>query len=113
MNFPNRNNPAEKRDQKRSKCDVSIEWSYFNQEKKFDARLLNFSGGGVYFETDHDLKPGATIFLKTKIIPAGKTGSSDHERPRSVSLGVVKWRVDLSEKSKSHFGVGVAYPFLP
>ena len=77
----------------------------------FEAKLLNFSEGGVYFKTDHDLKPGATIFLKMNMVSSSKINSLDPEHPRSVSLGEVKWRMDLSGSDQSCYGVGVRYPF--
>ena len=95
----------------RHKCEAIIEWSYFNKEIYFDANLFNFSKSGVYFETGHDLKPGATIFLKMKMVSSSKINSLDHGRPRSVSLGEVKWHIDLSGRDQSYYGVGVRYPF--
>jgi len=102
---------AKKRRHVRHKCEAVIECSYFNQEIYFEAKLLNFSEGGVYFKTDHDLKPGATIFLKMNMVSSSKINSLDPEHPRSVSLGEVKWRMDLSGSDQSCYGVGVRYPF--
>ena len=102
---------AKKRRHVRHKCEAVIEWSYFNQEIYFEAKLLNFSEGGVYFKTGHDLKPGATIFLKMNMVSSSKINSLDPERPRSVSLGEVRWRMDLSGSDQSCYGVGVRYPF--
>ena len=102
---------TEKRRQVRHKCEGIIEWSYFNRALNFDAKLLNFSEGGIYFETGHDLKPGATIYLKMNMVSSGKINSLDPERPRSVSLGEVKWRINLSGRDESYYGVGVRYPF--
>ena len=101
----------EKRRHVRHKCEAAIEWSYFNKEIYFDAKLHNFSESGVYFKTGHDLKPGATIFLKMKMVSSSKINSSHHELPRSVSLGEVKWRINLSGSDQSCYGVGVRYPF--
>ena len=64
MGSANKIKNTEKRRHVRHKCEAIIEWSYFNQETSFEAKLLNFSESGVYFKTGHDLKPGATIFLK-------------------------------------------------
>ena len=102
---------TEKRRQVRHKCEADIEWSYFNRTVNFDAKLLNFSEGGIYFETGHDLKPGATIFLKMDMVSSNNIHPLDPERPRSVSLGEVKWCVDLSGSDQSNYGVGVGYPF--
>ncbi len=112
MGLANKIENTEKRRLMRHSCEATIEWSYFNKEIYFDAKLLNFSEGGVYFETGHDLKPGATIFLKMKMASSSKINSLDHEYPRSVSLGEVKWRIDLSGSDRSYYAVGVRYPFL-
>ena len=111
MNLAHKIQLAEKRKAIRHKCEALIEWSYFNKDTCFDAKLLNFSQSGVYFETGHDVKPGRTILLKMKIVSSSRFYSLDHERPRSVSLGEVKWRIDLSGRGKTNFGVGVRYPF--
>ena len=111
MNLANKIQHTEKRKDLRHKCDASIEWSYFNKDVCFDAKLLNFSKSGVYFETGHDLKPGRTILLKMPMVASSRFSSLDDERPRSVSLGEVKWRTDLSGKDRSYYGIGVRYPF--
>jgi hypothetical protein len=95
----------------RHNCEALIRWSQFNKTVFFDATLLNFSENGIYFETAHDLKPGTTIFLDMKRVSPSRFNCMDHERPRLVSLGEVKWRIDLSGKTQSNFGYGVSYPF--
>ena len=109
MGFANKIENTEKRRQVRHKCEAIIEWSYFNREINFDAKLLNFSESGVYLETAHDLKPGTMIFMK--MVTSCNISLLNHERPRSVSLGEVKWRIDLSGSDQSSYGVGVRYPF--
>ncbi len=107
MGLANKIENIEKRRQVRHKCEATIEWSYFNKDMYFDAKLLNFNESGVYFETGHDLKLGATIFMKMKMVSLSKINSRYHEHPRSVSLGEVKWRIDLSGSDQSCYGVGV------
>jgi hypothetical protein len=111
MRLTNKIQNIEKRRHVRHNLEAIIEWSYFNKETYFDAKLLNFSEGGIYLETGHDLKPETTIFLKMKMASPSKINSLDHERPRSVSLGEVKWCIDLSGSHQSNYGVGVRYPF--
>lgn len=111
MGLANKIENTEKRGSVRHKCEAAIEWSYFNKEVYFDAKLLNFSESGVYFESAHDLKPGAMIFMKMNMGSSSKINFLDHECPRSVSLGEVKWRIDLSGSDQSYYGVGVRYPF--
>lgn len=102
----------EKRRQVRYGCKATIKWSLFNNTIFFDATLLNFSENGVYFETAHALKPGTAIFLDMKMVSSVKINLKTPNRPRLVSLGEVKWCVNLSEEIQTKFGVGVSYPFF-
>jgi hypothetical protein len=104
-------NNTEKRADVRHDCEAIIKWSYFNKDTYFKAKLLNFSRGGAYIETAHDIKPHATIFIQVEMVLSRKFNSLDYERLRYVSLGEVKWRIDLSENDQSYYGVGVRYPF--
>jgi len=88
---------AEKRKSVRHKCEASIEWSYFNKGNYFEAKLLNFSRGGLYFETAPDIMPGTTIVIRLGKVLSLETDSVDHEYPRLVSLGEVTWRTNLIE----------------
>ena len=111
MGLANKIENTEKRRSVRHKCEAFLKWSFFNKEIYFDAKLLNFSESGVYFETGHDLKPGTTIFMKMEIDSLINFKFLDHDGPRSVSMGEVKWRIDLSGNDQSYYGVGVRYPF--
>ena len=102
MGLANKIDNTDKRGDVRHKCEAFLKWSFFNKEIYFDAKLLNFSKDGVYFETGHDLKTGATSFLKMNMVSSSKINSLDPEHPRSVSLGEVKWRIDLSASDPSY-----------
>ena len=101
----------EKRLDVRYDCEAIIKWSYFNKETFFDAKVLNFSRSGIYFQTTHEIKPGATIFIKLEILLSKNVNSLNHECLRTVSLGEVRWCIDLSGSDKSYYGVGLRYPF--
>ena len=111
MSFAHHIQHPEKRKELRHKCEVLIECSYFNRETHFEAKLLNFSKGGVYLETDHELKPGCTILMKLLRLSRNSFPSPVHEYPRSVTLGEVKWRIDLSKSDRANYGAGLRYPF--
>ena len=111
MGLTNKAKNTEKRADVSHNCEAVIKRSYFDKKVYFDAKLLNFSKGGVYFETDHDLKPGGTIFLKMIMIFPRNINYIDHERPRLVTLGEVKWRIDSSGRDQLYYGVGVRFPF--
>jgi hypothetical protein len=111
MGLPEKIDCTEKRRHARHKCQAVIKWSYFNQDVYFDARLINFSDDGVYFETGRELKPGVSIFLDMKRVSSSMIEPKDHQRPKSVSLGEVRWCSDLSRKDQNIYGVGVRFPF--
>ena len=54
----------EKRQALRHDCVAIIEWSLMSQSSACEARILNFSGTGIYLETGHELKPGTTVWIR-------------------------------------------------
>ena len=65
---------TEKRTDRRHECEAKIKWTQFNresfnygQEIFYHARVLNFSRGGLYFETEYPLQPGITILFRIEI----------------------------------------------
>jgi hypothetical protein len=111
MGLTHKKEITDRRRHARIRCEAAIAWSYFNQDAYFDARLINFCKNGVYFETDRELKPGVSIFLNMKRISSGMIEATDHQCPRSVSLGEVQWCIDLSGRDQSCYGIGVRFPF--
>jgi hypothetical protein len=111
MGLKSKINMTEKRDDARHACEAIIKWSYFNKDKYFRAKLLNFSRGGVYFETAEEIKAGATIYMQLEIVVSSRINSLDYDCLRYVSLGEVKWCIDLSKNDQSQYGVGVRYSF--
>ena len=101
---------GEKRRHNRHKCEASIEWSYFNTGVYYNAKLLNFSRGGVYIESAQDIMPGATIIIRLGKVLSRELDSEEHDYPRLVSLGEVTWRTVFSEGHPYHCGAGVRYP---
>ena len=100
----------ERRKYVRQICKADIEWSYFNTTKYFDAKLLNFSRGGVYIETSDDITPGATIIMRLGKVHSLKSESADHAYPKLVSMGEVVWHTNLSGQHDTYFRAGVRYP---
>lgn len=101
--------PPEKRSEDRQGCDAAVEWAYFNKADFFNARLLNFSGGGGYMECARPLIPGATILIRVQSCDAsgGEPPSSRHLR--TTALGEVKWCRELHADQPHRFGIGVRY----
>jgi hypothetical protein len=98
-----------RRFEKRFNCEAKIKWSYFNKGSFFDAKILNCSPNGNYFETPHEIKPGATILIRLETLLSKIIRSDDPLCLRTVYLAEVKWCKKSSEKGDYYFGVGVKH----
>ena len=98
-----------RRMEKRYDCEAKIKWSYFNKDRFFDAKILNCSQNGTYFETPHEIKPGVTILIRVENLISKNMRSDEHLCLRTVSLADVKWCRDSSKDGNSYFGVGTRH----
>ena len=99
----------EKRTGKRHKCEASIALGCFNKTKLFNAKMLNFSKEGMYFESEVLLKEGAHIYFQMNDCLFDTSDPERYEGLRSVSLARVKWWKDIGGEKANHFGFGVKY----
>ena len=99
----------EKRMYERHNCEALIKWSYFNQDRLFDAKIFNFSRSGFYFETSYAIRPKTTIFIRLETLFSKNMRLTEQECLRTVSLGEVKWCNELSKDDHSYYGVGVRH----
>ncbi len=102
---------ADQRSGKRVNRKTRIRWTCFNPNIRcdaHDAEMVNFSEGGMYFETDFFSKIRPLICIKVKRATALADGESA-EWLRSVQIGKVKWWREIEEGERSRFGVGVQY----
>ena len=90
-------------------CEAKVKWSYFNKRRYFDAKILNCSPNGNYFETPHEIKPGATILIRLENLLSKIIRSDDPMCLRTVYLAEVKWCKKSSENGDSYFEVGVRH----
>jgi hypothetical protein len=68
----------------------------------YQAKMFNYSSGGLYFESDYAPLPGTDIFISIE--------NSPYDFGADVYRAQVRWRTELSKKkSKYSFGVGVRY----
>ena len=95
--------------EKRFDCEAKIKWSYFNKNRFFDAKILNCSPNGNYFETPHKIKPGSTILIRLETLLSKIMRFDGPLCLRAVSLVEIKWCKDSSKDGKSYFGVGVRH----
>lgn len=56
----------ERRANKRYPLEASIVFSFFNGEETFNARTLNCSKEGMYFESNYFFNEGTNILIKLK-----------------------------------------------
>jgi hypothetical protein len=75
----------------------------------FNAKMLNFSREGMYFESDVFFKEGANIYFQMNDCLIDTSGPEHYEGLRTVSLAQVKWRKDIGGEKANHFGFGVKY----
>ena len=95
--------------EKRFDCEAKIKWSYFNKSRFFDAKILNCSPNGNYFETPHEIRPGATIIIRIKTLLSKNMRSVEPFCLRTVSLAEVKWCKESFKDGDSYSGVGVRH----
>ena len=100
---------AEKRAYQRYNCEALIKWSYFNKDRLFDAKIVNFSKAGFSFETSSEIRPHATIFTRLENLFTKNMSLFEHECLRTVSIGEVKWCKELSKDGRRYYVVGVRH----
>ena len=100
---------AERRVYQRYNCEALIKWSYFNKGRLFDAKIVNFSEDGFSFETYSEIRPHATIFTRLENLFTKDMSLSEMENLRTVSIGEVKWRQELSKDGLRYYLVGVRH----
>jgi hypothetical protein len=105
--------PPEKRYGERVPCRTPVEWAYFNQPKKYSARMLNYSQTGACIESAQALINGATILVRLEAYQdecgSECKNSAECAWPRMFSLGEVKWCRNLPGVGAQRFGVGVKF----
>lgn len=100
---------AERRAYQRYNCKALIKWSYFNNGRLFDAKIVNFSEDGFSFETSSKIRPHATIFTLLENLFTKDMSLSELACLRTVSIGEVKWRQELSKDGLRYYVVGVRH----
>ena len=99
--------PDERRMETRYDCEAKIKWSYFIKGGSFDAKTLNCSPNGIYFETPNEVKSGTTILIRIDSFSSKNIRSDEPNCLRSVSLAEVKWCRESSNGGDRYFGAGV------
>jgi hypothetical protein len=103
---------AEKRAYQRYNCEALIKWSYFNKDRLFDAKIVNFSKGGFSFETSFEIRQHATIFTRLENLFTKNMSLSEHECLRTISIGEVRWCQELFKDGLSYYVAGVRHSVI-
>lgn len=82
-----------------------VENTHNDQEKFFRVEMINFSRGGMCFESGYEVGSGARIRIKKLASPAEQTR---HEEDRGC-LAEVRWCKPVSGKDAFFYRVGVEY----
>ena len=102
-------NNSDKRAFERCNCNALIAFSYFNQTNSYDAKVLNYGAGGMCFQSNLFLRPGATVCIRVKEIQFFGSLKDNGECLRCMSLAEVKWCNELPGAESAAYGVGVKY----
>ena len=102
-------NQTEKRSCGRHHWEVPITVAYFNSNQYRSAKMLNYSEGGVYFESDFAFQPRASIYIRIGKKATDPSEYRIHNGFRSVALGEVRWCKEVTEGDPGKYGIGVKY----
>lgn len=98
-------NLFDRRTFERRGCNVSIEFSVFNQAHRYDAEMLNIGAGGMCFQSHRFMQPGTTVCIRLKDFKACDSAEDGETGLRSMSLAQVKW----CHERPGAYDVGVKY----
>lgn len=95
---------SEQRDATRLRHKADIMLENFPAGAHFEAKMLNYSRGGMYFESDYAPLPGTEIYIGIE--------NSPYDASPDMYRAQVRWRRKLpAQDSKYTFGVGVKYHY--
>lgn len=103
------NNNPDKRDFERHGCNAMIEFSYFNQTSRYDARVMNCGAGGICFQSSLYLQPGSTVYIRVKEFQNFGSHEGGCDGLRCISLAQVKWCNEMPSAESAAYDVGVKY----
>ena len=102
---------VEKRVYDRHPYDGPITFSFYNNSKFYEAKVINYSKGGMCFKSEFAPKKGATVYIRMLNYPGDDLDPEALEGLRTVALAEVKWAGE-KENDDPLFSIGVRY-FVP
>jgi hypothetical protein len=100
---------TEKRSSGRHYREVPITVAYFNTNSYRTAKMLNYSEGGIYFESDFEFHPRTSIYIRIEKKGPDLPEPKIHNGFRSVALCEVKWCKKINKGESGKYGIGVKY----
>lgn len=97
--------PTEKRKNERSDRQAQVKYSYPDNENFLRVEMINFSRGGMCFESGYEVGTGARIRIKKLASPAEEGSPKENDG----CLAEVKWCKPISGKDAFFYRVGVEY----
>ena len=85
--------------------EAEVRYAYSGEEKYYDAKVYNYSNGGMYFQTEYPVKEGSKLYIKMKNYDASGSGPEAYEG----YYGDVKWYARYPGSDTPYYGVGVGY----
>lgn len=98
-------NISERREYERYNHEVSIIYAYHNSDKFFNAKMYNFSKGGLCFQSSSAIDPGSDIYVMMEEFAPDTIGSEIYEG----YLAEVRWCQKLPESEPTSYQVGIKY----
>ncbi|UCG08969.1 MAG: PilZ domain-containing protein [Desulfobacterales bacterium] len=95
----------EKRKSERHDHGASIVYAFHNSDKFYNARMCNFSNGGLCFESSVAIEPGSDIYVMMEEFVPDTIGSEIYDG----YLAEVRWCQELPEVDPALYHVGVKY----
>lgn len=97
-----------KREHKRYGCENDAYlYRYHDQEKHFDAKVSNYSQGGLFIETRETMNAKQRVFIRMKKTNYYGSGPEKYQ----YYVGYIKWRDSLGPTSSEKYGYGVQYEY--
>ena len=92
----------DQRDNSRFPHAASIMFENYASGRYYEGRMVNYSRGGMYFESDFAPKVGTEIFIGVE--------NSPHTSGHDVYRAKVIWKKELADRQSLYlYGVGVKY----
>ena len=95
----------EKRKSERHDHEASIVYAYHNSDEFYNAKMCNFSKGGLCFESSLAIEPGADIYVMMEEFTPDAISSEIYDG----YLAEVRWCQRLPEADPGLYHVGIRY----